>query len=994
MEKKPQNIEKAKKISLGVLAHVDAGKTTLSEGLLFKCGRIRKAGRVDHKDAYLDTYELERERGITIFSKQAVFSMGDLEVTLLDTPGHVDFSAEMERTLQVLDYAILVINGADGVQGHTQTLWRLLNQYQIPTFLFVNKMDQEGTDRDTLLGELKKKLSGNCVDFNGELDCTGAEKAAIRSETVDNSGMQTRQLQTNSGQNPAQESGSGESVNGTDDFLENIAMCDEELLESFLETGEIPKKEVAKLILERKLFPCFFGSALKMEGVDAFIYGMESYMAVPSYPSEFGARIFKIARDDQGNRLTYMKITGGSLKVKETLTNAERKGIPEDEVWAEKADQIRIYSGAKFDMIKEAEAGTVCAVTGLTRTYPGEGLGIEKESAMPVLEPVLNYQIILPEGCDAHKMLKSLKELEEEEPQLHIMWDEQLGEIHAMLMGEVQIEILKHLIWERFHVAVEFGTGNIVYKETIAAPVEGVGHFEPLRHYAEVHLLLEPGERGSGLQFFTAVNEDQLDRNWQRLILTHLEEKEHLGVLTGSPITDMQITLLTGRAHLKHTEGGDFRQATYRAVRQGLKKAQTVLLEPYYSFRLELPAENVGRAMTDIQRMQGSFQGPETEGEMAVITGSAPVEKMRDYQSQVVSYTRGKGHLTCTLKGYEPCQDPEKIAEEIGYDSERDLENPTGSVFCAHGAGFVVPWYEVEEYMHLEGTELPEWDDAYDDLQEGTGSRAPQNHSVQNGDSNSTVYRTGNKSRGKYTSMYGSYEEEKELKAIFEKTFGPVKSKKYNDNGRNFGNVESGSSFSKGTATPAKTSQGAWKNNNPVIHRDEYLLVDGCNIIFAWEDLRDLAQTDFHAAQTKLMDILSDYQGIKGCILILVFDAYRVEGHPEETFQYHNIHVVYTKEAETADQYIERTVHEIGRKHNVAVATSDGLEQIIIMGQGAARISARGFQDEIASAKKQLREEWKERRDNTKNYLFDNMTPELKSHMEDIRLGRKKKEEI
>ena len=994
MEKKPQNIEKAKKISLGVLAHVDAGKTTLSEGLLFKCGRIRKAGRVDHKDAYLDTYELERERGITIFSKQAVFSMGDLEVTLLDTPGHVDFSAEMERTLQVLDYAILVINGADGVQGHTQTLWRLLNQYQIPTFLFVNKMDQEGTDRDTLLGELKKKLSGNCVDFNGELDCTGAEKAAIRSETVDNSGMQTRQLQTNSGQNPAQESGSGESVNGTDDFLENIAMCDEELLESFLETGEIPKKEVAKLILERKLFPCFFGSALKMEGVDAFIYGMESYMAVPSYPSEFGARIFKIARDDQGNRLTYMKITGGSLKVKETLTNAERKGISEDEVWAEKADQIRIYSGAKFDMIKEAEAGTVCAVTGLTRTYPGEGLGIEKESAMPVLEPVLNYQIILPEGCDAHKMLKSLKELEEEEPQLHIMWDEQLGEIHAMLMGEVQIEILKHLIWERFHVAVEFGTGNIVYKETIAAPVEGVGHFEPLRHYAEVHLLLEPGERGSGLQFFTAVNEDQLDRNWQRLILTHLEEKEHLGVLTGSPITDMQITLLTGRAHLKHTEGGDFRQATYRAVRQGLKKAQTVLLEPYYSFRLELPAENVGRAMTDIQRMQGSFQGPETEGEMAVITGSAPVEKMRDYQSQVVSYTRGKGHLTCTLKGYEPCQDPEKIAEEIGYDSERDLENPTGSVFCAHGAGFVVPWYEVEEYMHLEGTELPEWDDAYDDLQEGTGSRAPQNHSVQNGDSNSTVYRTGNKSRGKYTSMYGSYEEEKELKAIFEKTFGPVKSKKYNDNGRNFGNVESGSSFSKGTATPAKTSQGAWKNNNPVIHRDEYLLVDGCNIIFAWEDLRDLAQTDFHAAQTKLMDILSDYQGIKGCILILVFDAYRVEGHPEETFQYHNIHVVYTKEAETADQYIERTVHEIGRKHNVAVATSDGLEQIIIMGQGAARISARGFQDEIASAKKQLREEWKERRDNTKNYLFDNMTPELKSHMEDIRLGRKKKEEI
>ena len=588
MGEKPQKIQEQKHISLGVLAHVDAGKTTLSEGLLFKCGRIRKIGRVDHKDAYLDTYELERERGITIFSKQAVFSMGDMEVTLLDTPGHVDFSAEMERTLQVLDYAILVINGADGVQGHTQTLWRLLNQYQIPTFLFVNKMDQDGTNRESLLEELKKKLSENCVDFRGELDCCGAEEDSDIKGTVDKAGE----------------------VHGTDEFLENIAVCEEALMEQFLDTGIIVKKDVARLILERKLFPCFFGSALKMEGVDAFIRGMETYMAAPVYPSEFGAKVFKIARDDQGNRLTYMKITGGSLKVKETLTNAGRKGIPDEEIWEEKVDQIRIYSGAKFEMLKEAEAGTVCAVTGLTETYPGEGLGVERESVMPVLEPVLNYQIILPEGCDAHKMLKSLKELEEEEPQLHMMWDEQLGEIHAMLMGEVQIEILKHLIWERFHVAVEFGTGNIVYKETIAAPVEGVGHFEPLRHYAEVHLLLEPGERGSGLQFFTAASEDQLDRNWQRLILTHLEEKEHLGVLTGSPITDMQITLLTGRAHQKHTEGGDFRQATYRAVRQGLKKAKTVLLEPYYSFRLELPAENVGRAMTDIQRMQGSFQGP------------------------------------------------------------------------------------------------------------------------------------------------------------------------------------------------------------------------------------------------------------------------------------------------------------------------------------------------------------------------------------------------
>ena len=982
MGEKPQKIQEQKHISLGVLAHVDAGKTTLSEGLLFKCGRIRKIGRVDHKDAYLDTYELERERGITIFSKQAVFSMGDMEVTLLDTPGHVDFSAEMERTLQVLDYAILVINGADGVQGHTQTLWRLLNQYQIPTFLFVNKMDQDGTNRESLLEELKKKLSENCVDFRGELDCCGAEEGSDIKGTVDKAGE----------------------VHGTDEFLENIAVCEEALMEQFLDTGIIVKKDVARLILERKLFPCFFGSALKMEGVDAFIRGMETYMAAPVYPSEFGAKVFKIARDDQGNRLTYMKITGGSLKVKETLTNAGRKGIPDEEIWEEKVDQIRIYSGAKFEMLKEAEAGTVCAVTGLTETYPGEGLGGERESVMPVLEPVLNYQIILPEGCDAHKMLKSLKELEEEEPQLHIMWDEQLGEIHAMLMGEVQIEILKHLIWERFHVAVEFGTGNIVYKETIAAPVEGVGHFEPLRHYAEVHLLLEPGERGSGLQFFTAASEDQLDRNWQRLILTHLEEKEHLGVLTGSPITDMQITLLTGRAHQKHTEGGDFRQATYRAVRQGLKKAKIVLLEPYYSFRLELPAENVGHAMTDIQRMQGSFQGPETEGELAVITGSAPVAKMRDYQSQVISYTRGKGHLTCTLKGYEPCQDQEQIAQEIGYDSERDLDNPTGSVFCAHGAGFVVPWYEVEEYMHLDGAEIQDWDDGYDDSDDsstGTAGASGRGYSGQGKNTYSTSYGTGNNSRGKYTSMYGSYEEEKELKAIFEKTFGPVKSKKYNSNSRSFGNLENGSSFSgnsgkrsQSSELPGKTSQGAWRNSNPAIHRDDYLLVDGCNIIFAWEDLRDLAQADFHAAQTRLMDILSDYQGIKGCILILVFDAYRVEGHPEETFQYHNIHVVYTREAETADQYIERTVHKIGRKHNVTVATSDGLEQIIIMGQGAARISARGFKEEIASAKQQMREEWQEHRDSSKTYLFDSMTPELKSHMEDIRLGRKKKEEL
>ena len=934
-------------ITIGILAHVDAGKTTLSECMLYLSGQIRKLGRVDHKDAFLDTYELERERGITIFSKQAVLKLNETEVTLLDTPGHVDFSAEMERTLQVMDYAVLLISGADGVQGHVETLWRLLARYEIPVFLFINKMDQPGTDAEKLLEELQSRLSEHCLNFSQDLQ--NAE------------------------------------------LLEELAMCDEDVLEQYLETGSVEEDQIRTMIAERKVFPCCFGSALKMEGVTEFLKILDRFTKTPEYGGDFGARIFKISRDTAGNRLTHLKITGGVLKVKQMLGE-------------EKADQIRIYSGAGYTIVQEAPAGTICAVTGLNSTFSGQGIGNETEAEKPVLEPVLTYRIELPPDCDVHQMLGKLRQLEEEIPELHIVWNESLAEIHAQVMGEVQIEILKSLIHERFGEWVEFGAGNIVYKETIADVVEGVGHFEPLRHYAEVHLLLEPGERGSGLQFFTAASEDQLDRNWQRLILTHLEEKEHLGVLTGSPITDMQITLLTGRAHQKHTEGGDFRQATYRAVRQGLKKAKTVLLEPYYSFRLELPAENVGRAMTDIQRMQGNFQGPETEGELAVITGSAPVAKMRDYQSQVISYTRGKGHLTCTLKGYEPCQDQEIIAEEIGYDSERDLENPTGSVFCAHGAGFVVPWYEVEEYMHLDGAEIQDWDDAYDDSGDsstGTAEASGRGYSVQGKDTHSTSYGTGKTSRGKYTSMYGSYEEEKELKAIFEKTFGPVKSKKYNSNSRSFGNLESGSSFSgnsgkrsQSSELPGKTSQGAWRNSNPAIHRDDYLLVDGCNIIFAWEDLRDLAQADFHAAQTRLMDILSDYQGIKGCILILVFDAYRVEGHPEETFQYHNIHVVYTREAETADQYIERTVHKIGRKHNVTVATSDGLEQIIIMGQGAARISARGFKEEIASAKQQMREEWQERRDSSKTYLFDSMTPELKSHMEDIRLGRKKKEEL
>ncbi len=909
--------EKIKKnICMGLLAHVDAGKTTLSEALLYLSGKIRKPGRVDHKDAYLDTSPLERERGITIFSKQAVLEFPQTRVTLLDTPGHVDFSAEMERTLQVLDYAVLLINGADGVQGHTVTLWKLLERYKVPVFIFVNKMDQDGTNQEALLAELKKRLNENCIKFFF-----------------------------------------------SEEFWESLAMCEEDLLEKYLETGEVSEKEIMDLIAERKVFPCYFGSALKMQGVEELILGLDTYTRCPVYPEAFGAKVYKIARDDQGNRLSYMKITGGTLKVKELLTTSRGNVAAGDEIWEEKADQIRIYSGAKFELAKEAPAGTVCAVTGLVHTFPGQGLGVTENSNMPVLEPVLNYQIILPDGCDVHQMLKKLKELEEEDPQLHILWDEQLGEIHAMLMGDVQIEILKRLIWERFHVAVDFGAGNIVYKETIAAPVEGVGHFEPLRHYAEVHLLLEPGEPGSGLQFFTACSEDVLDRNWQRLILTHLEEKEHRGVLTGSPVTDMQITLLTGRAHLKHTEGGDFRQATYRAVRQGLKKAQNVLLEPYYEFRLEVPVDCVGRAMTDIQKMQGTMLPPENEDMTAILKGKAPVSAMRDYQKDVISYTRGMGRLFCSLKGYEPCKNQEEIVEQLGYDSERDLENPTGSVFCAHGAGFVVPWYEVEDYMHLDS---------------GIAEELTENSEGE--DSWGSEGEDSTESKGKFSgyqppkSAYqGSYEDDKELQEIFERTFGPVK----RDRVSSYKKVVSAPSYSERTVSGKRD-------------QEEYLLVDGYNIIFAWPELKELADGDVRAAQTKLMDILSNYQGYKKCTLILVFDAYKVEGHQEEVLTYHNIHVVYTKEAETADQYIEKTVHKIGRQHQVTVATSDGLEQIIIMGQGASRISAKGLKEEIEETRKQLRQEWHQHRQSSRTYLFDHADAETARLMEEVRLGKKK----
>ena len=898
MAKKPSD-----HICIGLLAHVDAGKTTLSESMLYLSGRIRQQGRVDHGNAYLDTYELERERGITIFSKQAELVSGELQITLLDTPGHVDFSAEMERTLRVLDYAILVINGADGVQGHTETLWKLLKQYRIPVFLFVNKMDQNGTDAKKLLKELRAKLSGSCIRFGEAED--------------------------------------------SEEFLENVAMAEEQVLESYLEHGTIDREEISRLIGERKLFPCYFGSALKNAGVEELLGGLERYTEEKTYPDVFGAKVYKIARDPQGNRLTYLKVTGGVLKVRDLIRYQDVE---------EKVSQIRIYSGEKYDAVQEVRAGRVCAVTGLTKTYPGEGLGAEPPSEGPVLTPVLNYQLILPEGCDTHGMLLKLRQLEEEDPELHIVWNEELGEIHAQLMGEVQTEILQSMIRERFQTEVTFGPGNIVYKETIKCSVEGVGHFEPLRHYAEVHLLLEPAEPGSGLVFAADCSEDVLDRNWQRLILTHLAEKEHRGVLTGSAITDMKITLVAGRAHLKHTEGGDFRQATYRAVRQGLKSTESVLLEPYYEFRMEIPAEFVGRALTDIQRMAGEFQTPDTEGDFAVITGSAPVSEMRDYQLEVTSYTKGRGRLFCTLKGYAPCHNAEEVIEQIGYDSEGDLDNPTGSVFCAHGAGFHVSWDQVPDHMHLEYVWTPEAEKEKSAIEAKKGQG-----SVQSGRVSSSFSR--------------SVEEDKELEEIFLRTYGKIERKRPIAERR----VES----------PEERQKRIRKDQ-----MEEYLLVDGYNVIFAWEDLKELAKVNIEGARNKLMDVLCNYQGFKKCNLILVFDAYKVQGQELGVQKYHNIYVVYTKEAETADQYIEKVVHEIGRKYHVTVATSDNVEQVVTLGQGGKLLSARELRTEVEEVQRQIREEYLNRPQKGKNYLFDYLDEEISGQMEEVRLGKKELKDV
>ena len=908
-------LENTNKLTIGILAHVDAGKTTLAESILYLTGSIRKLGRVDHQDAFLDTYELERERGITIFSKQAELKLGEREVTLLDTPGHVDFSAEMERTLQVLDYAVLVISGADGVQGHVQTLWRLLKQYEIPVFLFINKMDQPDTNEKALMEELTNRLDEKCINFSAGLE--------------------------------------------TEEAKENLAVCDEAVLEHYLESGEIQKEEVVKLIAERKVFPCYFGSALKIQGVEEFLKGIETFTKKCAYPEAFGARVFKIARDAQGNRLTYLKITGGSLKVKMLLSNEKEAEEGKEELWEEKAEQIRIYSGNSFEAVKEAKAGSVCAVTGLSHTYCGQGLGIEAHTFLPVLEPVLTYKIELPEDCNVHSMLIKLKELEEEEPQLHIVWDERLQEIHAQVMGEVQIEILKRMIWERYQTEVEFGSGKIVYKETIEDCVEGVGHFEPLRHYAEVHLKLEPAERGTGLHFFADCSEDLLDRNWQRLVLTHLEERVHKGVLTGSEITDMKITLVSGRAHLKHTEGGDFRQATYRALRQGLKKAKSVLLEPVYEFRLELPADKVGRAMADIQKMYGEFQLADSEGEYSVVTGFAPVSLMRDYQKEVMAYTSGHGRLFCTLKGYMPCHNADEVIEEMNYDSESDLENPTGSVFCAHGAGFIVPWYEVEDYMHLE-------------LQTPTPKQVEEELPMP-------------KRTPKEAEAYlkEGVQNEEELRAIFERTYGAVKRERQGWERVSKRNPNRNSSVRSSETENTRKE----KKREPL---KEYLLVDGYNIIFAWEDLNELSKINIESARNKLMDRLSNYQGYKKMTLILVFDAYKVKGNPGSIMKYHNIYVVYTKEAETADQYIEKTVHEIGRKYQVTVATSDALEQVIILGQGGNRLSAANLLEEVEAVEAEISKKVKKEAPKEKNYLFDHLDEEMADLMEEVRLGKKK----
>lgn len=857
-----------KKIVIGILAHVDSGKTTLSEALLYKSGSISKLGRVDHRDSFLDTFSLERDRGITIFSKQAVFKYNDTEFTLLDTPGHVDFSAETERTLQVLDYAVLVISATNGIQSHTQTLWKLLKKYNVPCFIFVNKMDLDGANKERVLSELKTKFSDGCIDF----DCTYKQE-----------------------------------------FYESIALCDEQLLNQYYENETLKKEDIKNAIKDRKIFPCIFGSALKLTGIDAFADCISEYTKMPDYGSEFAGKVYKISQD-KGQRLTFLKVTGGCLKVKEVLQSRKNKN-------GEKINQIRIYSGDKFKTADAAEAGTICTVTGISFTQCGDGLGTDRDSPLPVLEPVLTYKLELPEHIDSHTVLTKMRILESEDPQLKVVWNERSGEIQIQLMGDIQLEILQSVIAKRFGFAVTFEKGSIIYKETIADSVEGIGHFEPLRHYAEVHLIMKPAIRDSGLVFKTQCKEDVLDKNWQRLILTHLYEKTHIGVLTGSPITDMEITLASGRAHAKHTEGGDFRQATYRAVRQGLRSAKSILLEPIYTFTLEVPTENIGKAMSDIQRMFGTFDAPETVGEFSVIRGTAPVSTMYDYTREVMQYTHGKGKLLCTLKGYEPCHNAEEVIEKAGYDCDGDTDNPCDSVFCSHGAGYNVKWNEVKSHMHLP-----------------SALSAPKSEYIST--NNAGKYFSSRKNADNLFAL------DKELMEIFEQTYGPIKNRCTNVNHGHFTFTES----------KEKKEKGAYKSvRTPKYEGPEYLLVDGYNVIFSWDNLKKLSKDNIEGARNALINILCNYQGYKKCEVILVFDAYKVKGSTREVEKINNIHVVYTKEAETADMYIEKATHTLAKNHKVRVVTSDALEQIIILGNGALRVSSREFLYEIEQAQADIK---------------------------------------
>ncbi|MFG6327348.1 MAG: TetM/TetW/TetO/TetS family tetracycline resistance ribosomal protection protein [Lachnospiraceae bacterium] len=873
-ENKPE-----KYICTAMLAHVDAGKTTLSENILYQRGVIRSAGRVDHGNTFLDTDHIERERGITIYAKEAVFELGDKTVCLIDTPGHGDFSAEMERILQIIDYAILVVSGTDGVQAHARTLWKLFDIYNIPVFIFVNKMDQSNSDKIKVMKDIESLTGGLSIDFS---DVT------------------------------------------SDKTREAIAVTDEALFEGYMETGAIEDKAIVTLISQRKIFPVFFGSALKGEGVGEFLDGFDRYTVEKTYGNRTKAKIFKIAHDDKGARLTYVKLLGGELLVKSVV----RLKTDDGKIIEDKIDQIRIYSGDKYTAQTSVRAGMVCALTGLAHTKAGQTISetenkiyeIEQSQVTePVIEPVLMYRMALPKGCDTLKALRQIRELEEEEPQLKVIWNKYLDEIYVRVMGRVQIEILKSVIYERFSLEVEFDSGNIVYKETIDSTVEGVGHFEPLRHYAEVHLLMEPLKRGAGLIFAADCSEDILDRNWQNLILTHLKEREHLGVLTGSPLTDMKITLMSGRAHQKHTEGGDFRQATYRAVRQGLMEAESQLLEPYYSFQIELPTEMIGRAMTDIQRMYGTSQTTENNGEMAVLTGTCPVSTMCEYQTELISYTKGRGKIFLTVKGYDKCHNSQEVIENTGYAPDADGENPTGSVFCANGAGFYVPWNEVKSRMHMESVIKSKAYDLKNKASDG----------LKNDDN---------------IKYYGG---EDELEEIFERTFKtsyhgirePEKEKAYNPYKKT--NTYGSPGVNKTTAISGGRQRKARED------REEYLLVDGYNIIFAWEELRELSKVNMDSARVSLLEIMCNYQGFTGVQLIVVFDAYKVQGNKGSVEKYKNIYAVYTREAETADQYIEKTVHNIGKKHRVTVATSDRLEQMIILGDGAVRLSAAGLKDEV-----------------------------------------------